>query len=150
MGESIARNKKAFHEYEILEKLEAGLELKGSEVKALRSGRANIKESYVRFIKGELFLMNSHIGVLPTTHAHYRHEEDRVRKVLIHKKQMNKFAIALKKDGLTMVALSLYFNHKNKAKLQIALAKGKNLHDKRQDMRAKDMKRDMERARKEF
>ncbi len=150
MGETIATNKKAYHNFTIEEKLEVGIELMGSEVKALRAGRAQIKESYVRFIKGELFLINSHIGILDTTHAHYRHEERRVRKLLLHKKQLAKFAKAVDRDGMTMVCLSLYFNHKNLVKAQIATAKGKQLHDKRADLKAKDMKRDVERSMKDI
>lgn len=150
MGETIATNKKAYHNFAIEDKLEVGIELMGSEVKALRAGRAQIKESYVRFIKGELFLINAHIGILETTHAHYRHEERRVRKLLLHKKQLLKFARAVDRDGMTMVCLSLYFNHKNLVKAQIATAKGKQLHDKRADLKAKDMKRDVERSMKDI
>jgi len=150
VGETIATNKKAYHEYFIEEKLEAGIELKGSEVKALRAGRAQIKESYVRFIKGELFLMNSHIGVLDTTHAYYKHDERRVRKLLLHKKQLAKLEKSVQRDGMTMVCLSLYFNHKNLVKVQIATAKGKQLHDKRADLKAKDQKRDIARSLKEY
>lgn len=149
MSETIANNKKAYHNYSIEDKLEVGIELFGSEVKALRAGRAQIKESYVRFIKGELFLINSHIGVLDTTHAYYKHDERRVRKLLLHKKQAIKFARAVERDGMTIVCLSLYFNHKNLVKAQIATAKGKQLHDKRADMKAKDMKRDVDRAMKD-
>lgn len=150
MGETIAQNKKAYHNFSIEEKLEVGIELMGSEVKALRAGRAQIKESYVRFIKGELFLVNSHIGILETTHAHYGHEERRVRKLLLHKKQLAKFARAVDREGMTMVCLSLYFNHKNLVKAQIATAKGKQLHDKRADLKAKDMKRDVARSMKDY
>lgn len=150
MGETIARNKKAYHDYYIEDTLEVGLELLGSEIKALRAGKAQLKESYVRFIKGELFLINSHIGVLDTTHAYYRHEERRIRKLLLHKKEARKFARAVERDGMTIVCLSLYFNHKNLAKAQIALAKGKQLHDKRADMKEKDIKRDIQRAIKDY
>jgi len=150
MGETIATNKKAYHDYFIEEKLEAGIELLGSEVKALRAGKAQLKESYVRFIKGELFLMNAHIGLLDTTHAFYRHDERRVRKLLLHKKQMAKFAKAVEREGMTIVCLSLYFNHKNMVKTQIAIAKGKQLHDKRADLKQKDMKRDIARAMKDY
>ena len=150
MGETIAKNKKAYHDYFIEEKLEVGLELMGSEVKALRAGKAQLKESYVRFIKDELFLMNSHIGLLDTTHAHYRHDERRIRKILLHKKEAQKFARAVDRDGMTIVCLSLYFNHKNMVKAQIAVAKGKQLHDKRADLKQKDMKRDIARAMKDY
>lgn len=150
MGETIARNKKAFFDYEIIEKIEAGIELMGSEVKAIREKRVNIKDSYIRFIKNEAFLMNSHIGVLTTTHAFYGHEEYRVRKLLLHKKQLQKLQEKVARDGMTIVALNLYFNHKNIVKVQIALAKGKQLHDKRQSLKEKTQKRDVDRAIKEF
>ncbi len=150
MGETIATNKKAYHDYFIEEKLEVGIELLGSEVKALREGKAQLKESFVRLIKGELFLLNAHIGLLDTTHAYYRHDERRARKLLLHKKQIAKFAKAVERDGMTIVCLSLYFNHKNMVKAQIAIAKGKKLHDKRADLKQKDMKRDIDRAMKEY
>ena len=150
MGETIARNKKAFFDYEIIEKFEAGIELMGSEVKAIRDKRVSIKDSYIRFIKNEAFLMNSHIGVLPTTHAHYGHDEYRVRKLLLHKKQLQKLQEKIARDGMTIVPLNLYFNHKNLVKVQIALAKGKQLHDKRQSLKEKTQKRDVARAIKEF
>ncbi len=150
MGETIATNKKAYHDYFIEEKLEVGIELLGSEVKALREGKAQLKESFVRLIKGELFLLNAHIGLLDTTHAYYRHDERRARKLLLHKKQIVKFAKAVERDGMTIVCLSLYFNHKNMVKAQIAIAKGKKLHDKRADLKQKDMKRDIDRAMKDY
>ena len=150
MGETIARNKKAFFDYEIIEKFEAGIELMGSEVKAIRDKRVNIKDSYVRLIKNEAFLVNSHIGVLNTTHAYYGHEENRVRKLLLHRKEINKLQQKVDQDGMTIVALSMFFNHKNLVKVQIALAKGKQLHDKRQSLKEKSQKRDVARAIKEF
>lgn len=150
MRETIARNKKAFFDYEIIEKFEAGIELMGSEVKSIRAKRVNIKDSYIRFIKNEAFLMNSHIGVLETTHAFYGHEEYRVRKLLLHKKELQKLQDKVARDGMTIVALNLYFNHKNLVKVQIALAKGKQLHDKRQSLKEKTQKRDVARAIKEF
>ena len=150
MGESIARNKKAFFDYEIIEKFEAGIELKGSEVKAIREKKVNIKDSYVRLIKNEAFLVNSHIGVLNTTHAYYRHEETRVRKLLLHRKELTKLQQKIDQDGMTIVALSMFFNHKNLVKVQIALAKGKQLHDKRQSLKEKSQKRDIARAMKEY
>jgi len=150
MGETIARNKKAFFDYEIIEKFEAGIELKGSEVKAIRDKRVSIKDAYIRFIKNEAFLMNSHIGILDTTHAYYGHDEYRVRKLLLHKKQLQKLQEKVNRDGMTIVPLNLYFNHKNIVKVQIALAKGKQLHDKRQSLKEKTQKRDVARAIKEF
>lgn len=150
MGETVARNKKAYHDYTILEKYEAGLVLQGSEVKAIRAGRVNLKDSFIRFVQSEAFLFNAHIGLLSTTHHYYGHEERGSRKLLLKRKEIDRLRMAVEKDGLTVVALSLYFNRKNFVKIQIGLAKGKKLHDKRHDLKEKDMKRDIERAMKEF
>ena len=148
--QSIIKNKKAFHDYTILEKYEAGIVLKGSEIKAIREKRVNIKDSFVRFIKGELFLLNAHISILSTTNAHYRHEEDGSRKLLLHKKELNKLFIKVHKDGMTIVPLELYLNNKNILKARIALAKGKALHDKREDMKKKTMQREMQQTLKNY
>jgi len=150
MGDTIAKNKKAYHDYTILEKYEAGIVLQGSEVKAIRAGRVNLKDSFVRLVQGEAFLFNAHIGLLSTTHRYYGHEERGSRKLLLKRKEIEKLQRSVEKDGLTVVPLQLYFNRKNFVKVQIAIAKGKKLHDKRQDLKEKDMKRDIERAAKEF
>ena len=150
MGETIAKNKKAYHDYFIEEKFEAGLVLTGSEVKGLRAHRVNLKDSFIRFVKGEPFLFNAHIGRLETTHHFYGHEERGSRKLLLHKKQIVKLKKAVERDGYTIVPLQIYFNDRNIAKLQIAIAKGKQLHDKRQDLKEKDQKRDIARAMKEY
>lgn len=150
MGETLAKNKKAYHDFFIEEKFEAGLVLSGSEVKGLRAKRVNLKDSFIRFVKDEPFLFNAHIGRLETTHHFYGHEERGSRKLLLHKKEIAKLKKAVERDGYTIVPLQLYFNSKNLAKLQISLAKGKQLHDKRNDLKAKDMKRDIQRAMKEF
>jgi len=150
MGETIAKNKKAYHDYAILEKFEAGLVLVGSEVKGIRARRVNLKDSFVKIIRNEAFLFNAHIGRLETTHHYYGHEERGSRKLLLHAKEILTLSTAIEKDGLTVVPLSLYFNRKNIAKLQIGIAKGKKLHDKRQDLKEKDMKRDIARAMKEY
>jgi len=149
MGETVARNKKAYHDFEILEKFDAGIELLGSEVKAIRDKRVSIKDSYVKLIKGEAFLVQSHISNLNTTHAYFQHEELRFRKLLLHKKELLILKKKTEQDGMSIVALSMYFNHKNLVKLQIALARGKKLHDKRHDLKEKSQKRDIERAVKE-
>ena len=146
MGETLARNKKAYHDYEIIEKLEAGIVLKGSEVKALRAKRVNLKDSFIKIVKDEPILFNMHIGRLETTHHYYGHEERGARKLLLHKKEIEKLKKAVERDGYTIVPLSIYFNRKNIAKVQIAIAKGKKLHDKRADLKAKDQKRDIERS----
>ncbi|NOX15115.1 MAG: SsrA-binding protein SmpB [Epsilonproteobacteria bacterium] len=150
MGESIARNKKAYHDYEILEKFEAGIELRGSEVKAIRAGRTNIKDSFVKIIKGEAFLFNMHISHLNTANQHYAPDERRDRKLLLHKKQIEKIEKKVARDGMSVVGLSVYFNSKNMIKLQIALAKGKALHDKREALKQKDAQRQTQRAIKDF
>ena len=150
MGETIAKNKKAYHDYNIEEKLEAGIVLKGSEIKAIRAGRVNLKDSFIRIDNGEVVLFNAHIGLLETTHHYYRHEERGSRKLLLHKKQIAKLERAVQRDGMTIVPLSMYYNNKNIVKLQIGVAKGKKLHDKRQDLKEKDQKRDIARAMKEF
>ncbi|CAD7286505.1 SsrA-binding protein SmpB [Campylobacter suis] len=137
MIKDIAKNKKALHDFEILETFEAGVVLKGSEVKALRAGRANLKDSFVRITKGEMFLLNAHIGHLETTHASFRPDERAPRKLLMHRKQIDRLFGSVTRDGLTMVALSLYLNDKNIIKVRVALAKGKNLHDKRETLKRK-------------
>jgi SsrA-binding protein len=146
MGEAIAKNKKAYFDYFLEEKFEAGIVLKGSEVKGLRAGRVNLKDSFIRFVNKEAFLFNAHIGRLETTHHFYAHEERGSRKLLLHKKQIAKMIKAVEKNGYTVVPLQIYFNEKNIVKVEIAIAKGKQLHDKREDLKQKDMKRDIERA----
>jgi len=150
MGETIAKNKKAYHDYEIIEKFEAGMVLSGSEIKGIRAKRVNLKDSFIKIVRNEAFLFNAHIGLLSTTHHYYRHEERGSRKLLLHRKQITKLKSAVEKDGHTIVPLQLYFNAKNYAKIQIAIARGKKQHDKRADLKEKDMKRDIARAMKEF
>lgn len=142
MGEPVARNKKAYHDYEILEKLEAGIVLQGSEVKAIRQGRVNLKDSFVKIIKGEAFLLNAHIAHLTTANLHFTPNDRKERKLLLHMKELRKWDMKVAKDGLTMVPLSMYFNAKNLAKVEIALVRGKNLHDKRETLKQKDAERE--------
>ena len=143
-------NKKVFHDYHIEDIFEVGIELKGSEVKSIRAGRMNFKESFVRIIKNEVFILNMHISPLETTHTTYRPDEDRGRKLLLHRKQINKLFEKVTKDGYTIVATKLYFNQNNFVKLNIGIAKGKKLHDKREDLKQKAMKRDTQRVLKEW
>lgn len=150
MGETVAKNKKAYFDFFLEEKFEAGLVLQGSEVKGIRANRVNLKDSFIRFVQGEAFLFNAHIGRLTTTHHYYTHEERGSRKLLLHKKQLEKMKKAVDRDGYTIVPLQLYFNARNLVKIQIAIAKGKQLHDKRQDLKAKDQKRDIARAMKDY
>ncbi len=150
MGETIAKNKKAYHDYFIQEKFEAGLVLAGSEVKAIRAKRVNLKDSFIRFVQGEAFLFNAHIGRLETTHHYYTHEERGSRKLLLHKNELLRMQKAVERDGFTIVPLQLYFNARNLVKIQISIAKGKQLHDKRHELKQKDMKRDIARAIKDY
>ncbi len=150
MGETIAKNKKAYFDYFLEEKFEAGLVLAGSEVKGIRAKRVNLKDSFIRFVQGEPFLFNAHIGRLETTHHFYAHEERGSRKLLLHKKQIEKMLKAVTRDGYTIVPLQMYFNDRNLVKIQIAIAKGKQLHDKRADLKEKDMKRDVQRTLKDY
>ena len=144
----VAQNKKARHDYEILEKLEAGIVLQGSEVKALRAKRANLSDAYCQFIQGELYLMNAHIAELETTNRHFARDSRTPRKLLLHKKELLKLHNKVHKDGLTIVPLMIYFNERNIAKVSIAVAKGKKLHDKRADLKAKTLDREARAAMK--
>lgn len=150
MGEPYAKNKKAYFDYFLEEKFEAGIVLTGSEVKGIRARRVNLKDSFIRFVNEEAFLFNAHIGRLETTHHYYAHEERGSRKLLLHRKELDKMIKAVTRDGYTIVPLQIYFNAKNIVKVQIAIAKGKQLHDKRQDLKQKDMKRDIARAMKDY
>lgn len=144
------KNRKAFHDYEILETLEVGIVLEGSEVKAVRQGRVNLKDSHIRIIKNEIFVLNMHITHLSTTHSTYRPDEKRSRKLLLHRKEIDKLHSKVMKDGITIVPLKMYFNSKNIIKLLIATARGKKLHDKREDLKQKTMKREAQQALKNF
>jgi SsrA-binding protein len=150
MGETIAKNKKAYHDYFVEEKFEAGLVLTGSEIKGIRAHRVNLKDSFIKFVKDRPVLFNAHIGRLETTNHFYGHEERGSRNLLLHKKQIEKMLKAVARDGFTIIPLQLYINDRNIAKLQIGVAKGKQLHDKRQDLKAKDQKRDIARAMKDY
>ena len=146
MGEPVARNKKAYHDYEILEKLEAGIVLQGCEVKAIRQGKINLKDSFIRIIKGEPFLLNAHISHLSTANPYFTPNERSDRKLLLNAKEIRKWDMKVAKDGLTMVPLSVYFNAKNIVKVEIALVRGKNLHDKRETLKQKDAEREAKTA----
>jgi len=152
MGEAIRKsveikNKKAFFQYEILDKYEAGIVLKGTEIKSIRQGKASIKEGYCAFKKGELYILNMNIS--PYSEAgQENHEMTRPRKLLLHKQEVNKLIKSKKDVGLTIVPLKLYINKSGFAKLKIALAKGKKMQDKRHKLKEKDLKRQIDRARK--
>ena len=140
----VCQNKKARYDYEIIEVIEAGMVLLGTEVKSLRQGRANLKDSYARVKDGELFLMQSHIS--PYTHAyHDNHEPDRVRKLLVHKREIKRLQGKTQEKGLTLVPLKIYFKD-GKAKVELALARGKRSYDKRETLKRKTEERELERA----
>ncbi len=146
----VFRNKKAFHDFTILDTFEAGIALEGSEVKAIREGRVNLKDSFVRIIKNEMYLLNCHISHLSTAHTTYRPDERKDRKLLMHRKEIDKLFTKVTKDGITIVALKMYFNSKNMVKVQIASAQGKKLHDKREDLKRKTMQRETQIALKSY
>jgi SsrA-binding protein len=140
----VCQNKKARYDYEIIEVIEAGMVLLGTEVKSLRQGRANLKDSYARIREGELFLMQCHIS--PYTHAYYdNHEPDRVRKLLVHKREIKRLQGKTEEKGLTLVPLKIYFKD-GKAKIELALARGKRSYDKRETLKRKTEERELERA----
>ena len=140
----VTQNKKAFHDYFILDTYEAGIELKGTEIKSVSLGHVNLKDAFIRFKNDEAFIENMHIAPYEQGNI-FNHEPLRNRKLLLHKKQIKKLQREVKENGLTVVPTKLYFNT-SKLKVEIALARGKKLYDKRQDLKAKDAKRDMERA----
>jgi SsrA-binding protein len=137
----VAQNKKARYEYFLEETEEAGLVLTGSEVKSLRSGKGSIMESYVDEVGGELMLLGSHIPEYSNASGFGGHEPLRPRKLLLHKRQMDRFLGLIRKKGCTIVPLRLYFNKKNLAKLEIAVATGKKKHDKREAIKERDWDR---------
>ena len=143
-------NKKAFHNYNIEGIFEVGIELHGSEVKAIRAGRMNFKESFIRIIKNEVFILNMNISHLDTAHTSYRPEEIRDRKLLLHRKQIDKLYEKVTKDGYTIVATKMYFNKNNILKVNIGIAKGKKNYDKREDLKRKTMARETQRVLKNY
>ncbi len=137
----VADNRKARFNYEIGETFEAGIVLTGSEVKSLRSGRATIGESYADARDGEIWLINSNIPEYQQA-GRFNHLPKRPRKLLLHQRQINKLAGAVEREGMTVVPLKLYFNDKGRAKVEIALARGKKLHDKRETLKRRSWDRE--------
>lgn len=135
-----AENRKARHSYEIVSTIEAGVVLTGSEVKSLREGKANIGESYASFENGELWLINSYVPEYLQANR-FNHVPRRPRKLLLHRKEMAKLSASVARDGMTLVPMKIYFNEKGRAKAELALARGRKNHDKREA----DKKRDWER-----
>lgn len=145
----VAENRKARRNYEIGETFEAGLVLSGTEVKSLRAGKANIAESYASDEGGEIFLINAHIPEYGQAASFMNHSPRRPRKLLLHRKEIHKLLVGIQREGMTIVPLRLYFNERGIAKLEIALARGRKLHDKRQVERKRDWERQKARLMRE-
>jgi SsrA-binding protein len=137
----VAENRKARFNYEIGEVFEAGIALSGTEVKSLRGGKATIAESYADTRDGEIWLINANIPEYLQANR-YNHQPKRPRKLLLHRRQINKLAGAIEREGMTLVPLKLYFNDKGRAKIEIALARGKKLHDKRETEKKRSWQRE--------
>ncbi len=144
---TIAQNKKATHDYFVIESMEAGIELVGTEVKSLRAGRVNLKDSWCSVVEGELFVNGMHISPYEQGNI-FNKDPMRVRKLLMHKREIMRLFGLIKQEGYSIIPLSLYFKG-SRVKMQIGLCKGKKLYDKRADIAAKDAKRNIERHLKE-
>jgi SsrA-binding protein len=145
MGEeTIALNRKARHEFHIVETLEAGIVLTGTEIKSIRAGKVSLQEAYARIERGEAWLVGAHIAPYATGNR-FNHEAKRTRKLLLHKDQIHELLGITKSKGLTLVPLRLYIDARGHAKLEIALARGKQLHDRRRDIAERDARRDIAR-----
>jgi SsrA-binding protein len=143
----LVENRKARFEYEVLEVYQTGIELKGSEVKAIRFGRANLQDAFARIFKGEVILYNLHISPLPQVAKFFSHEPTRPRKLLLHRREINKLVGKVEEKGLTLVPLRMYLE-KSWIKVDLAIGRGKKLYDKREDIKVRDAKREASRAQK--
>jgi SsrA-binding protein len=145
MGEKIVtQNRRARHDYHVLEKHEAGIELKGTEVKSLRAGKIQLKDSYVSVSDGEMYLVGAHISPYEQGNI-YNHDPERDRRLLMHKREIRKLGAQVAQKGLTLIPLSVYFKQ-GRAKVEVGLCKGKQTHDKRDSIREREVKREMDRA----
>ncbi len=144
MSQTVATNRRARHEYTISDTFEAGLVLTGTEIKSVRAGKANLSDAYARVERGEAWLIGAHIAPFEQGNR-YNHEPRRVRKLLLHKTEIDHLIGRAAAKGLTVVPLSLYINDRGRAKLELGLAKGKQLHDRRHDIADRQSRRDMER-----
>jgi len=145
MGEeTIALNRKARHEFHIEETLEAGIVLTGTEIKSIRARKVSLQEAYARIERGEAWLVGAHIAPYAEGNR-YNHEAKRTRKLLLHRDQIDELLGTTKSKGLTLVPLRLYIDERSHAKLELALARGKQLHDRRRDIATRDARRDMDR-----
>ncbi len=145
---AVVTNRKAYHDYFIEEKFEAGIMLQGTEVKSLRDGRVNLQDSYASVREGEIFLHHCHIS--PYSHGNLsNHEPLRTRKLLLHRKEINKLLVKTQQQGLTIIPLRIYFSKRGLAKVELGLAKGKKQHDRRESDKTREASREVERAMKE-
>ncbi|MCX6229945.1 MAG: SsrA-binding protein SmpB [Bacteroidetes bacterium] len=142
------KNKKAAFEFFLLEKFTAGMQITGTEIKSLREGKANLTDAYCLFVGDELFIKNMHIAEY-SFGSHYNHEPKRDRKLLLNKRELRKILTKTKEKGLTIIPTLLFINEKGLAKLEIAIAKGKKLYDKRETLKDKDTKREIDRGKAE-
>jgi len=149
-GHTVARNRRAHYEYEILETVEAGLMLTGTEVKSLRLGGLSLSDAYAGPKDDGLYLFNVHIGPYPNAHPKLQHEAKRPRKLLMHRREINRLAGAVRRDGMTLVPISLYFNNRGLAKMSLGLGKGKKTVDKRETIKERDWKRRQGRVMREL
>lgn len=138
------RNRKAFHEYHVLEKVEAGIVLIGSEVKSIREGNVNLTDSFARIDDGEVYLVNCHISEYKNAPT-FGHEPRRKRKLLLHRREIRKLAKRVEAKGLTLIPLRLYFSTRGYAKVEVGVCRGKQLHDKRAAVRERDSEREIRR-----
>jgi len=145
----IAVNRQARHNYHVRETIEAGIALQGTEVKSLRMGKVNLKDSFARAEGGEVFLYNMHVSPYDKGNR-YNHNPLRPRKLLLHKAEITRLQSKIAERGLTLIPLELYFNEKGIAKVALAVAQGKKLYDKRQDLAKRDLKRRLARGEREF
>ncbi|MCD6454713.1 MAG: SsrA-binding protein SmpB [Candidatus Aminicenantes bacterium] len=139
----VATNRKAKRDYEILETYEAGIELKGTEVKSIRNGRININDSFIREKRGELYLVGAHISPYEQGNI-FNHDPLRDRKLLLHKKEIHRIITKMKEKRLTVVPLKVYFNKRGKFKVEIAVAKGRKAYEKKQKIKERDIEREMQ------
>eukprot|EP00903_Cladosiphon_okamuranus_P013958 g12980.t1 len=144
----ISNNKKARRNYEVLETFEAGIELVGSEVKSCRMSKINMDEGFAQAKNGQCFLHGVHIAECSVSNRFYQHEPRRPRRLLLHKREIMKLQEKVAQKGMTVVPLKIFFNDRNRLKVEIALAQGKNVRDKREDIKAREAKRDIQRIAK--
>ncbi len=141
------KNRKAEHDYYIVQTIEAGIVLRGTEVKSIRAGRVNFKDSYAKIEDGECWLLNLHISSWEKA-AYFNHDPERRRKLLLNKHEINRFRIKVDEQGMTLIPLEIYFSEQNRCKVKLALAKGKKQYDKRESIQKKDLERERERSEK--